>query len=95
MEAARESWLNDELFAPANELPQAAARLRQMVRDYSGYHWTNHDPGRWSDVPTSQRLEQITAPTLVIVGGRDLPDFHQIADKIGRASCRERVYVLV
>ena len=29
---------------------------------------------------TIERLGEITAPTLVVLGERDLPDFHQIAD---------------
>ncbi|MFA4135557.1 MULTISPECIES: alpha/beta fold hydrolase [unclassified Brevibacillus] len=30
-----------------------------------------------------ERLEEIKAPTLVIAGGRDYPDFLQIADVLG------------
>lgn len=80
--AAREVWLDDELFIPANELPPMAARLRQMMMTYSGWHWLNRDPGRWLQPPAIEQLEQIRAPTLAIVGERDLPDFHAIADTL-------------
>lgn len=80
--AANEQWLAHPLFAPAQEQPAVAARLRQMVTDYSGRHWANRDPQRGSDPPAMKRLRDITAPTLVILGAHDLPDFHAIADRI-------------
>ena len=80
--AANEGWLMHPLFAPANEHPAIAARLRQMITDYSGWHWRNRDPQRGLDPPAAERLREITAPTLVILGERDVPDFHIIADTI-------------
>lgn len=79
-QAANEGWLDHPLFAPANEQPVVAALLRQMVMDYSGWHWGNRDPQRGPDPPATARVREIAAPTLVIVGERDLPDFHVIAD---------------
>ena len=94
VEAAKQSWLNDELFAPANEQPRVAARLKEMVEDYSGCHWVSRDPGRWAYVPTIQRLEQIRAPTLVVVGEHDLPDFHRAADLLEQRLPNARKVVL-
>jgi pimeloyl-ACP methyl ester carboxylesterase len=93
LEAAREVWLDDELFIPANELPPAAARLRQMVTAYSGWHWLNRDPGRGPETPAIELLEQIRAPALALVGERDLPDFHVIANTLQSRipSCRKAV----
>ncbi|HEY8293439.1 MAG TPA: alpha/beta hydrolase, partial [Thermomicrobiales bacterium] len=34
--------------------------------------------------PAAERLREVTAPTLVVLGERDLPDFHAIADRIAR-----------
>ncbi len=87
-------WLSEELFAPANEQPRVAARLREMVEDYSGYHWTSRDPGRWSDAPAIRRLDQIRALTLVVVGERDLPDFHAIADLLAEQIPNARKVVI-
>ena len=80
--AANEQWLAHPLVAPAQEQPAVAARLRQMVTGYSGWHWGNRDPQRGSEPPATERLRDITAPTLVILGERDLSDFHVIADTI-------------
>ena len=42
--AAKASWLAHPLFAPAMRQPAVAARLTQMIDDYSGWHFVNDDP---------------------------------------------------
>ncbi len=73
-QAANEAWLRHPLFAPANERPAVAARLRQMVEDYSGWHWGNRDPQRSHQPSAAERLREIGVPTCVILGERDPPD---------------------
>lgn len=86
VEAARERWLAHPLFAPAMRQPAVAARLRQMIGDYSGWHWVNRDPDYFPPPKVYTRLEQIAARTLAIVGEWDVPDFQGMA-----AAIRERV----
>lgn len=84
--AARAVWLADELFAPALAQPAAAARLRQMVADYSGWHWLNRSPELPpAGEPALNRLGEIRAPALVIAGELDTVEFRQIADLLARA----------
>jgi 3-oxoadipate enol-lactonase len=82
VEAGKAQWLAHPLFAPAQEKPEVAARLERIVSDYSGWHLINTDPVRYPDPPAAQRLHEISAPTLIVVGERDLPDFHVIADTL-------------
>jgi len=94
VEAAREAWLAHSLFVPAMGQPGVAARLRTMVTDYSGFHFTHDDPQTWPDPPALMRLGEIRCPTLVIVGERDVPDFRAIADALGeRISGAEKVVI--
>jgi 3-oxoadipate enol-lactonase len=79
VEAARERWLNDALFAPALDNPHVAARLKRIVDDYSGWFWLHDDPRRPVKSPAIDQLGAITVPTLVVVGERDLPDFLAVA----------------
>jgi 3-oxoadipate enol-lactonase len=79
---ARRLWLEHPLFAPAREQPTVATRLAEMVNAYSGWHWQHPDPGIAPDPPAKQQLAQIHAPTLVMVGERDLPDFQTVADTL-------------
>lgn len=78
---ARAAWLAHPLFAPVLE-SEAAANFQQIVMDYSGWHWVNKNPITPVKPPALERLEAITAPTLVVLGERDLLDFHAIADRI-------------
>jgi pimeloyl-ACP methyl ester carboxylesterase len=82
IDAARECWKSGALFAPALEHPRIAARLGQMVADYSGWHWVNQEQLRLLEPPPTEQLHTIGAPTLVIVGERDMPEFHAIADLV-------------
>jgi hypothetical protein len=68
----------------AREKPNVASRLKQMKSDYSGWHYVNADPCRNLDPPAIERLQEVNAPTLVIVGESDSADFHRIATILSR-----------
>jgi pimeloyl-ACP methyl ester carboxylesterase len=94
VEAARALWLQHPLFASIRARPELDARFTQIVLDYSGWEWAHKDPQRIPDPPPSERLGEIRARTLVIVGERDLPDFHATADMIERGIPGARRVVL-
>jgi pimeloyl-ACP methyl ester carboxylesterase len=71
--AAKEAWLSSALFESARRLPAAAAALDRIMADYSGWHFRNKNPVERLTPPANDRLESISAPTLVIVGEFDLP----------------------
>jgi pimeloyl-ACP methyl ester carboxylesterase len=81
---AKQLWLAHPLFAPAREQPQVFARLRAMVDDYSGWHLVHRNAERQVSPPALAQLDRIRAPTLVVVGDRDLPDFQRIAEHVER-----------
>jgi pimeloyl-ACP methyl ester carboxylesterase len=59
--------------------------LKKIIDDYSFIHFLYDVPEcRIKMKPVAQRLHDIHAPTLVIVGERDSPDFHIIADLLIR-----------
>lgn len=76
---AMDVLLAHPLFAVACEQPDVRERLAEILGGYSGWHAVNDDPVRTPIPPAIQRLEQITAPTLVILGERDEPDYHNQA----------------
>jgi len=82
--AAKAAWLAHPLFAPLREKPAVAERMRQMVDDYSGWHLVNPDPARVPQPSTVSQLSKVGAPTLVIVGERDLSEFQTIATHVAR-----------
>jgi pimeloyl-ACP methyl ester carboxylesterase len=79
---AKHLWLSHPLFTPALQNERGREQLQQIVTDYSGWHWLHQDPGTGPTTPTIERLNEIQAPTLVIIGELDLPDFHLVTDML-------------
>ncbi|MGH2343636.1 MAG: alpha/beta fold hydrolase, partial [Chloroflexota bacterium] len=92
--AAKERWLAHPLFRSARQKPEVALRLARMVADYSGWHWHNKDPQERLRPPTMQRLTDITAPTLIVVGERDIADFRAMADAFAQDIPHSRKVVM-
>lgn len=82
--AAKEAWFDHRLFVPARRKPEVAARLARIIDDYSGWHFVNANPERSPDPPAAQRLHEIQAPVLALVGGDDTSDFLEITARIWR-----------
>lgn len=94
IDAAKQLWLDVTLFTPAREQPAVGASLAAMVAGYSGRHWLGGDPEQNTEPADIDRLGDITAPTLVVVGERDMPDFHVIADTLAQRISGARKAVL-
>jgi pimeloyl-ACP methyl ester carboxylesterase len=92
--AARQRWLEHELFASIRARPDLSMRFTKIVSDYSGWEWANSDPQRDLEPPPAQRLGELRARTLAIVGERDLADFQAIARQIEHAVPGARRVVL-
>jgi pimeloyl-ACP methyl ester carboxylesterase len=72
-------WLAAPIFSCSGRFPTVAARLEQMVGDYGCWEVLHEDPHLPLDPPAIDRLREIIAPTLAIVGEEDIADFHDIA----------------
>jgi 3-oxoadipate enol-lactonase len=94
VKAARTQWLELPMFRPAMSNPKVADRLVSIVDDYSGWHWLEPDLGRSLNPPAIDRLQDISAPTLVVVGQLDTADFHDIASTIADRVPRARKVVV-
>ncbi len=92
--AAKERWLAHPLFQPARQHPEAVRRLNEMVADYSGWHWRNKDPQERLGPSTFQRLAEITAPTLIVVGDQDVADFRAMAAAFAREIPHNRKVIM-
>jgi 3-oxoadipate enol-lactonase len=91
---AKALWLGHALFAPARERPAVAGRLKRIIDDYSGWHFVQPNLERPITPPVMAQLDKIRVPTLVLVGGRDLPDFQRMADHLARNVANARRFVI-
>lgn len=94
VDAARTAWLHSELFAPALDTPTGRALLTAILADYSGWHWHNRDPETGLAPPLAERLQDLAAPTLVLVGTRDLPDFIHMGEALAAQAPNTRLDLL-
>jgi pimeloyl-ACP methyl ester carboxylesterase len=87
-------WLALPLFTTTLAQPAPAADVRAMVEDYAHRHRFQPADQRSPQPPARQRLEQITAPTLVIVGEHDIADFQALSAELARRIPGARQLVL-
>jgi 3-oxoadipate enol-lactonase len=80
VEQARQFWLNHPLFTAARRSPIAFTRVRNMIEDYSGWHWCHVNPAVQAEV--INRLSECLTPTLVLSGDLDVRGYRQIAAKL-------------
>jgi 3-oxoadipate enol-lactonase len=87
-------WLTHPLFDGLRRFPDRLQRVREMVLAYpaADYREGALPAGYVPDV--IDRLHEIEAPTLVVVGERDIADFRLVADVLAGNLSRARKLVL-
>jgi pimeloyl-ACP methyl ester carboxylesterase len=87
-------WLSGPLFDGLRRFPDRFQRVREMVLAYPAADYREGAiPAAYS--PTvSDRLHEIAAPALVIVGDADVPDFQLVADLLAENLPSARKLVL-
>lgn len=81
---AMDLWLQHPMMAPAMSRPKVAARIREIAKDNLQV-WRRLPVGEQVPTPPAiKRLGDVTAPTLIIVGQRDVPDIQAIAKLLQR-----------
>ena len=94
LDAVKALYLQSGIFDGARDNPDALAMVQRMVGDYSGWHFVNDDPHTDLNPPAHERLAEITAPTLAIVGERDVELFHTLAGMVERDAPNARKAVI-
>jgi len=81
-EGAARLWADTPIMAVHSGGAAAAAVVRGLVMDNARLWSYRTNPARQLTPPAIKRLPEITAPTLVILGDRDLPHIKEIAGLI-------------
>ncbi|HXG42107.1 MAG TPA: alpha/beta hydrolase [Dehalococcoidia bacterium] len=91
--ALEQVWLQHPIFDGVRRYPERFARLREMVLAFPGRDLLA-EPSPPPSVQVVERLANVGAPTLVLVGELDLPDFHLAAQVLAANLPRARLQVL-
>lgn len=94
LEPARAAWLSAPLFAAARENAAMRQQLEAWVAGYSGWHWTRSVSPSAQIPDLSQRLSEVTAPTLIAVGKRDTAYSHSVAHALHAGIANSRLEVI-
>ena len=79
MDAARRLWWQNPLFDTVRDEPFASA-MQAEIAAFAGRQWLA-DP-QMRELPEVEHLHRLSAPTLLLAGGRDTADFRLIADTL-------------
>jgi pimeloyl-ACP methyl ester carboxylesterase len=92
--ALERHWLTHPIFDGVRRHPERFAALRRMVLAYPAADYLDEAEYAPPERPAIERLHEVQAPALVIVGELDLPDFRIIADILAENLPRARKLVV-
>ena len=93
---AGDLWLQSPYLVPAMENPVVAQKLRPIARDNSRF-WLIHPllpRDLFAVPPATQRLAEIHAPTLLVVGDRHTPDVRNMVQLVEQGIARVEKVVI-
>jgi pimeloyl-ACP methyl ester carboxylesterase len=79
-EAALRSFYGSPLLTKSIRDTAVRQRLRQIGSDYSFWHFSHADPARGLEPPAVERLSEISVPTLVVVGAREIAFCREVGE---------------
>lgn len=91
---AQTEMLGNPLLRSIAKKPELFVHVEAMIRDYSGFHWLQHDPHRVFYPPVIERLGEIACPVQIIMGQNDIDDLQGVAARLVREIAHARHIVL-
>jgi pimeloyl-ACP methyl ester carboxylesterase len=80
VEAALDSWLAAPVFTNSTWDTRVLERWREISSDYSFWHFSHTDPSTVLQPPALERLAEISVPTLVVVGVREIAACREVGE---------------
>jgi pimeloyl-ACP methyl ester carboxylesterase len=87
-------WLTHPLFDGVRRFPERFELIRTMALDYAAADYLDETPYAPPERQAVDRLAELRAPTLVIVGELDIPDFQIIAEVLAGNIAGARLQVV-
>ena len=87
-------WLTHPLFDGVRRFPERFELLRTMVLDYAAADYLDETAYTPPERQAVDRLAEVRAPTLVMVGELDIPDFQIIAEVLAGNIAGARLQVI-
>jgi len=80
LESAKKEFMNFSPLKYAMSNPKISNYIKEMINDYSGWHWINEDPYLPLKPITIECLDKIYNQTLLIIGGKNPFHYQKLSD---------------
>ena len=87
-------WLTHPLFDGVRRFPERFKSLRTIVLDDAAADYLDETPHALAERQAVERLAEVRAPTLVLLGELDVPDFQLIAEILAGNIAGARLQVI-
>jgi 3-oxoadipate enol-lactonase len=87
-------WLTHPLFDSVRRFPERFEFIRTMALEYAAADYLDETPYAPPEHQAVDRLAELRAPTLVLVGELDIPDFQIIAEVLAGNIAGARLHVI-
>lgn len=94
VEKAKQNWLKHKVFSFSLKNEQVKKQVTNIVSKYSGWHWLHRDPRQKLLPSAKDRLSEIQAKTLIMLGEHDLPYYFAIAKHIRQHVIRSEKIII-
>jgi pimeloyl-ACP methyl ester carboxylesterase len=90
-QAARKIWNDMPWFDNIKKRPTVYQKFSTIVNDNSGWLFEKGNVVDWGEIPISARLDEISIPTLVVIGEYDTDDNYEVGQILGSKikNCRQ------
>ena len=80
LEKGKEFWLKIGMFDELRKNPEALGLVSRMLEVYNGWNWMYEDKRVHPKIMPTDNLSNITIPTLIIYGEKDLIEFKECSE---------------
>jgi pimeloyl-ACP methyl ester carboxylesterase len=92
--SAKRWWLDHEIFARTRATALGRRILTEMIERFPAYQWRDGFAAAPAVPATADALARIEAPTLVVSGAHDHPEYRALAVRIAREVPRARLLTM-
>lgn len=80
LEQGKLNWINHPVFSSSKNYPETFENIKNMVNNYSGWHWLNSGFRIRPSTPAIEQIDILSCPVLVVIGELDLQYYHDIGN---------------
>lgn len=90
----RKRLLNHDIFNSLNDKPEVKSKVKNILEDYSCWHFLNKDLRKVEESDSMSRLDQMDVPVSIIVGEDDVKAQREIAEILDQRLPKSELHII-